>query len=403
METINDKSRTIIEFELDWQSRDANHRDAFWADPVNFWRDCLDQSLYSTLMGAGVNDKVKVHIPRESFPVPYTDNKLVRIRPSQFMPQGVQGKKITPQAGRFYPQSFLHGVSGVFKQSLAPCRFIGFENNHMLFDLNHPLSPYDTDLQATVRNIFDDAIERGGRCEDWLEKASADGPGMQALSQKGYDNFFTEENLRRSDATSDRLFYNKPRLVHHLDSTARKTIRRVYTNLIGDGADVLDLMGSWDSHLADTLKLKKLAVLGLNEEELAKNTKATETFLQDLNMDKTLPFKENSFDAVVCTASVEYLVDPISIFREVNRILRNDGIFALSFSNRWFPPKAIRIWTEIHEFERMGFVLELFRKAGNYTDLHTYSRRDLPRPDDDPHPELLLSDPVSIVWGKKRR
>ena len=82
-------------------------------------------------------------------------------------------------------------------------------------------------------------------------------------------------------------------------------------------------------------------------------------------------------------------------------MLRDGGLFAVSFSNRWFPAKAIRTWTEMHEFERLGFVLEIFRKAGNFKDLHTYSRRGLPRPDDDPHYELMGSDPVFMVWGWK--
>jgi SAM-dependent methyltransferase len=123
--------------------------------------------------------------------------------------------------------------------------------------------------------------------------------------------------------------------------------------------------------------------------------------VQDLNTNKALPYPDNTFNAVVCTASVEYLIDPITVFQEVHRILKDGGVFAVSFSNRWFPPKAIKIWPEIHEFERLGLVLEIFRKAGNFSDLHTYTRRGLPRPDDDPHQELMLSDPVYIAWGRK--
>ena len=72
---------------------------------------------------------------------------------------------------------------------------------------------------------------------------------------------------------------------------------------------------------------------------------------------------------------------------------------ALAFSNRWFPPKAIRIWTELHEFERLGLVADLLAANGNFHDLATCSRRGLPRPEDDPHQELPLSDPVFMAWG----
>jgi len=120
-------------------------------------------------------------------------------------------------------------------------------------------------------------------------------------------------------------------------------------------------------------------------------------------MPATLPFESNTFDAVVNTASVEYLTDPLAVFSEVSRVLRPDGYFIVTFSNRWFPTKAITVWRELHEFERMGLVLEYFLRAGGFKDLQTYSIRGLPRPHDDKYfPELMFSDPVYAVWGRKK-
>jgi len=39
--------------------------------------------------------------------------------------------------------------------------------------------------------------------------------------------------------------------------------------------------------------------------------------------------------------SVDYLIRPLEIFKEVNRVLRPGGKFILSQSNRCFPTKAI--------------------------------------------------------------
>ena len=68
---------------------------------------------------------------------------------------------------------------------------------------------------------------------------------------------------------------------------------------------------------------------------------------------------------------------------------------AVSFSNRGFPEKNIRIWEDLHEFERLGLVLSWFRASGRYEQLYAHSFRGYPRPVDDRYfPQLRLSDPV---------
>ena len=86
--------------------------------------------------------------------------------------------------------------------------------------------------------------------------------------------------------------------------------------------------------------------------------------VHDLNHDTILPFGNHEFEAVICTVSVEYLTHPGEIFREVVRILKPGGIFIHTFSNRWFPPKVVKIWTELLEWERPGLVLEYFLRNG---------------------------------------
>jgi SAM-dependent methyltransferase len=188
--------------------------------------------------------------------------------------------------------------------------------------------------------------------------------------------------------------------VQHIDDTAIDTISRLYGRLIQPESTVLDLMSSWVSHLPEDLPLKSVSGLGMNKEELQSNHRLSDFYVHDLNANPYTSFDDNAFDAAVCTVSVEYLIDPFKIFEEIHRVLKPGGIFIVTFSNRWFPPKAIRIWSEIHEFERMGLVLEFFLKSGHYTNLHTYSMRGLPRPADDQYAsQILFSDPVYAVWG----
>jgi SAM-dependent methyltransferase len=190
--------------------------------------------------------------------------------------------------------------------------------------------------------------------------------------------------------------------VQHIESTAIEMVKNTYGRFLRDDMQVLDLMSSWTSHLPENLRLKRLVGLGLNDRELKENPRLTEFVVQDLNANSMLPFESHCFDAVLCTVSIEYLIDPLAVFTEVSRVLRPDGYFIVTFSNRWFPTKAIRIWQELHEFERRGMVLEYFLRSGGFKDCQTYSIRGLPRPHDDKYyPKLAYADPVYAVWGQK--
>jgi len=64
--------------------------------------------------------------------------------------------------------------------------------------------------------------------------------------------------------------------------------------------------------------------------------------------------------------------------------------------------KVISLWGELHPFERIGLVLEYYRKSGRYRDLCTESVRGYPRLSDDTYAGTIpYSDPLYAVWGKR--
>ena len=130
---------------------------------------------------------------------------------------------------------------------------------------------------------------------------------------------FPEGFFDRADAGSDARFYSVPRFVTHIDDAAIAAVGELYEAL-GIRGDVLDLMGSWVSHFR--VAPARLTVLGMNEAELAANPAATATIVHDLNADPVLPFDAGVFDAVVCCVSVDYLLRPVEVFRDVRRVLR---------------------------------------------------------------------------------
>ena len=130
------------------------------------------------------------------------------------------------------------------------------------------------------------------------------------------DSLFPPGFFDRADASPDSAFYSWPRLVTHLDDDAIAAVGALYDEL-GISGDVLDLMSSWVSHFRTPPA--RLTALGMNSDELDANPSAAVTVVHDLNAEPRLPFPDESFDAVVCCVSVDYLTRPIEVFTDAAR------------------------------------------------------------------------------------
>lgn len=197
----------------------------------------------------------------------------------------------------------------------------------------------------------------------------------------------------------DAAFYAPPRLVDHLDAMALNEWRALTGRFVRDGMAALDLMASHDSHLPDDVRPARCVGLGMNAAELGRNPCLSERVVHDLNIDPRLPFGTDEFDVVLCALSIEYLSRPEAVLREVARVLKPGGGCVVSFSERWFPPKAVAPWPTLHPFARVAWVLRHLQRAG-FNDLHTESLRGLPRPAADKHiRQTRFADPLYAVWG----
>jgi hypothetical protein len=294
-------------------------------------------------------------------------------------------------------------MTGIFPENIEPFRCIGLDDDSITADFNHPMSGRDVSLDIKIMDVTPVAPTLGGECSVLSELLTSAGPGMQARWRRQPTVFLTgEKDFERQDEDDDSSFYGGPRFVMHVDTQAASMVSALYSDNINKGADILDLMSGWRSHIPEDLRPSSVTGLGMNMEEMLDNHALTERIVHDLNRNPVLPFPDSSFDAVLCAMSVEYLVHPESIFREVSRVLKPGGKFIVSFSNRWFPPKAVRIWSELHEFERIGLVTEYFLESDLYSNIQTFSLRGYPRPWDDRYfPLYRLSDPVYAVIGEK--
>lgn len=211
------------------------------------------------------------------------------------------------------------------------------------------------------------------------------------------------EAYSRKDEFDDRIFYAKDRFVDHLDTLALATVEQIIGDVISQANPViLDLMAGWNSHIPDKLRPSRVVGLGLNENELRKNKALSEHIIHDLNRDPCLPFPGETFDAVINTVSVDYMTRPLEVFAEVARILKATGLFLVIFSNRMFPQKAVRIWKESSEEERLFLVEGYFRQSGAFGEPTVVISRNKPRPKEDKYAFLgIPSDPVYAVHARR--
>lgn len=378
------ESGTALEARLEWRSELATHVDrlrvsgsALQAD--GRWLDA----------GGALAEAEEVVLDASPWCQP-AGQAPVELASDAFRP------RLEMVVGRFYPRQVFGGLLGNARD-LRPVRLLaaGSASACWRLDPNHPLAAGSPRLRLRRAQ---QAAAPGIRLDELF-----DGPGMQVPPADPAGAYFSVAGFGRQDPGDDACFYAAPRLTQHLDAQCRADIATLYGCLLQPGMKVLDLMSSCDSHLPAEIGGLQVSGLGLNAAELDANPCLAERRVQDLNAMAALPWPDGNFDCVLCTASIEYLVRPAAVLNEVRRVLRPGGVLAISFSDRWFPTKAIRVWSEIHPFERMGLVLSLLRQAG-FADLNTESLRGTRRPADDKYiGRRSFADPLFAVWGRREQ
>ncbi len=401
--TVHEHSLAHVKFTARWHDTSGEHTAIQHVEKFNVWRDMdlLPRELVNDILHQPVGQGEPHTFARGELLPGWQQTSCVTVSRQNFRGRLPGGQPVEPRTGRYYPAGWFGGVNGVFSENMYPARVVEIKGDDIVVDFNHPLSSQNIELDVEIIDILPPVSEHGGRCSDMIETLLNHGPGMQMPLAARETEFLVDTAFDRVDDNNDTDFYQRERLVHHLDANARQIINELYADKLQQGWRVLDLMSSWESHTPAELELS-LSGLGMNEAELKANPQLSDYTLHDLNEDTALPYADESFDAVICTASVEYLTHPLQVFAEVKRILRPGGRFIVSFSNRWFPTKVIALWPEMHEFERIGLVMTYFRKSGWQGAVNSFSCRGLQRPEGDPHfAQTQVSDPVYAVWGEK--
>ena len=156
-----------------------------------------------------------------------------------------------------------------------------------------------------------------------------------------------------------------------LDDAAVAAIRDLYSDLGIDGR-VLDLCGSSSDHF------------DVPPDELT-------TFSGD--PDVKLPYGDDVFDDVLCSAAVGALRRPRETFAEVARVLRPGGHFVCTFASAIHVPGEIRGWVATDDAGRVRIVRAYFALASAFGPAESDLRTSL----------TGSGDRLWAVWAAKRR
>jgi SAM-dependent methyltransferase len=121
---------------------------------------------------------------------------------------------------------------------------------------------------------------------------------------------------------------------------------------------------------------------------MADNPQLAAHVVHDLNRDPRLPFGAAEFDGAMCAVSIQYVLHPLAVFREVRRVLRARAPFVVAFSNRCFPTKAVGLWLGTTDAQHLTLVRAYFESAGGWTDIR----------EEDCSPGA--GDPLYAVWAR---
>lgn len=145
--------------------------------------------------------------------------------------------------------------------------------------------------------------------------------------------------------------YSRPFL--DLDkTTARKRLDQY--GIMGEvaGKEVLCLAGSGGQQSAAFAVLgAQVTVLDLSDSQLAQDRLAANHYgvqirAEQGDMRDLTRFSDHSFDLVYQPYSINFIPNPLSVFREVARVLRDSGLYRLDFANPFVMGMDERDWTK---------------------------------------------------------
>jgi methionine biosynthesis protein MetW len=142
-----------------------------------------------------------------------------------------------------------------------------------------------------------------------------------------------DNGMTDSSSSFQEHIYNAETLQKNIELKDLKVRQIMKQLLVGDNCRVLDVGCGDGALLSPFCRFHDCYGVDVSEVQLKKaKMKGLKTFRVDLE-NKGLPFENEFFDLIVCSETVEHLLDIDNLLSEIYRSLRLGGTFILTFPN----------------------------------------------------------------------
>jgi SAM-dependent methyltransferase len=148
-------------------------------------------------------------------------------------------------------------------------------------------------------------------------------------------------------------------------------LREAHRRLLPRGPiTILDLCAGDKSHVP-TGDGPVIIGLAKNRRDTESNRSLTQSIAFNPNSELPLPFPDGYFDAVVLSENVGLLRRPVEIFREVSRVLRPEGLFAVTFLQPSYTSDLTRMWALGDDPDHLVLVDSFFEYSRGFLKAET--------------------------------
>jgi ubiquinone/menaquinone biosynthesis C-methylase UbiE len=140
---------------------------------------------------------------------------------------------------------------------------------------------------------------------------------------------WNEEHAKKHDLDK---FYNHPNSIFRY--IENKRIKELIELAEIKETDKVIEVGCGAGHILERIPTGILHGIDISEIQIKR---AKERMGNKVNLiqapGEKIPFENNNFDKVLCTEVIEHVLDPVSVLKEISRVLKPTGILSLSIPN----------------------------------------------------------------------